>query len=56
MIDFENFFDGSKEAKIFNKITENIIKKESKKLIDNNRIERDKTWNALCDQVVGSEI
>ncbi len=51
----EDFFDGAVDSEVFNKVSTEIRDEESNMLVDESRIERDKTWSLLANQVVGSE-
>ncbi len=52
---FEDFLAGSTPADAFNKVTEQIIKEESEKLIDEASAKQGEDWSVLANQVVGSE-
>ena len=51
----EDFFDDAVDSETFNKVSIEIRDEESNMLVDESRIERDKTWSLLANQVVGSE-
>ncbi len=51
----DEFFDGAVNSEVFNKVSTEIRDEESNRLVDESRIERDKTWSLLANQVVGSE-
>jgi hypothetical protein len=51
----EEFRRGAKKAKAFETVTNNIVKRESRKLIREISHQRGEAWSALSNQVVGSE-
>ncbi len=51
----EDFFDDAADSEVFNEVSTEIRDEESNRLVDESRIERDKTWSLLANQVVGSE-
>ncbi len=51
----EEFFGGAVISDLFNQVSAEIVREESNTLIDEVRLERDKAWSSLSNQVVGGE-
>lgn len=54
--DLEELMKNGVPAVEFQAITEQIKKEESEKLVDEERLKRDRTWSVLGHQVVGAEV
>lgn len=52
----KDFYKKAKPDIKFNQVTERIIKEESKKLIDYERIKRDEAYSLLSNQIIGAGI
>lgn len=51
----KEFKKGAKPADDFIRVTKEIAEKESKKLIDEDRLKRDRAWSKFGHQIVGAE-
>ena len=52
----DDFMKGAVPATKFRAVTEQILKGEREKLIDEERLKRDRVWSVLARQVVGAEV